>query len=80
MAPDVAPPQEEEHGDLRDEEAAEEGLTADDRHEEEGQQGGGQAVLETAELILGHPVLTVLKVDLGAGGDRSLINQEVYEL
>ena len=80
VAPHVAPAEEEEHGDLREEEAAEEGLLADDRHQEEGQQGGRQAVLEAAHLVLGDPVLAVLEVDLGLRGDVCVVNQEVHEL
>ncbi len=67
MAPDVAPSEEEEHGDLRNQEASEEGLLADDGHQEEGQKRGCQTVLETAQLVLGDPVLTVLKVNLSRG-------------
>ena len=80
MAPDIAPAEEEEHGDLRDEEATEEGLLADDGHQEEGQYGGGQTILEAAELVLRNPVLAVLKVDLSLGGDVSVINKKVDEL
>ena len=80
VAPHVAPAEEEEHGDLREEEAAEESLLADDRHQEEGQQGGGQAVLEATELVLRHPVLAVLEVDLGLRGNVCVVNQEVHEL
>ena len=67
MAPDVAPAEEEEHGNLRDQEASQEGLLSDDGHQEEGQKGGGQTVLETAQLVLGDPVLTFLKVNLSRG-------------
>ena len=80
MAPHIAPAEEEEHGDLRDEEATEEGLFADDGHQEEGQQGGGQAILEATELVLRDPVIAVLEVDLGLGGDVRVVNQEVDEL
>ena len=80
VAPDIAPAEEEEHGDLRDEEATEECLLADDGHQEEGQYGGGQTILEAAELVLRNPVLAVLKVDLSLGGDVSVVNQKVDEL
>ena len=80
VAPNVAPAEEEEHGDLREEEAAEEGLLAHDRHQEEGQQRGRQAVLEAAQLVLRDPVLAVLEVDLGLRGDVSVVNQEVHKL
>ena len=80
VAPDIAPAEEEEHGDLRDEEATEEGLLADDGHQEEGQYGGGQAILEASELVLRDPVLAVREVDLGLGGDVSVVYQEVDEL
>ena len=80
VAPHIAPAEEEEHRDLRDEEATEEGLLADDGHQEEGQYRGGQAILEAAELVLRDPVLAVLEVDLGLGGDVSVVYQEVDEL
>ena len=80
VAPHVAPAEEEEHGDLREEEATEEGLLAHDRHQEEGQQRGRQAVLEATQLVLRDPVLTVLEVDLGLRGDVCVVNQEVHEL
>ena len=57
MAPDVAPSKEEDHGDLRNEEASQEGLLADDGHQEEGQGRGGQAILEASQLVLGYPEL-----------------------
>ena len=80
MAPDVAPPQEEEHGDLGDEEAAQEGLSAHYRHEKEGQHRRCQTVLEPTQLVLGNPELTFLKVGLGRGRDASFVDQEVNEL
>ena len=80
VAPDIAPAEEEEHGDLRDEEATEEGLLADDGHQEEGQDGGRQAILEATELVLRDPVLAVRQVDLGLGGDVCVVYQEVHEL
>ena len=58
----------------------EEGLLADDRHQEESQQGGGQAILVAAELVLGDPVLVVLEVDLGLRKNVCIFNQEVHEL
>ena len=64
MAPDVAPPHEEKHGDLRDQEATQEGLSAHDREEKEGQQTGGQAVFEPTELVAGHPILAFLEIHL----------------
>ena len=80
VAPDVAPPHEEEHGDHGAGEAAEEGLATDDREEEVGEEGSCEAILEAAELVLGHPVFAVLQVNLSLRGDGSFIDEEVHEL
>jgi len=60
VAPDVAPPQEEEHGDLGDQETTQEGLSAHNWHEKEGQHRRCQTVLEPTQLVLGDPELTFL--------------------
>ena len=64
MTPDVAPSEEEEHGNLRDHEASQEGLSAHNRHEEECKYRRGQTVLESTQLVFGDPELTVSQVGL----------------
>ena len=80
VSPHVPPPQEEEHGNHRDGEAAEEGLLADHWEEKEGQHRSGQAVLEPTKLVLGDPELAVLEVDLSRWGNVRLVDKEVHEL
>jgi hypothetical protein len=80
MTPDVAPSKEEEHWDLRDQEASQEGLLADNRHQEEGKCWCCQAILETSQLILGDPEFTLLKIDFSWGWDRSIVDQEMDKL
>lgn len=65
MSPDVAPSHEEDHGQHRDAEASQEGLSAHHGHEEVDQGAHGQAVLEAAQLVLRDPLLALHQVLLG---------------
>jgi hypothetical protein len=80
VAPNVTPSEEEDHGDLRDQEATQESLSTNNWHEEVGRQAASQTVFEAAHLVLRYPVFAVLKVNLGAGRDSGFVDEEVHKL
>ena len=80
VTPNVAPSHEEGHGNHGDEESAHEGLSAHNWHKEVGQQTCGQSVLKTTQLILWDPMLAIFQVNLSAGRDACIVDQEVNEL
>lgn len=80
MTPDVAPSQEEEHGNLGDQESPHECLLADHWHEEEDTKTERESVLKSSELVPGHPILQFCKVFLWSVRDVRIMNQEMNKL
>ena len=76
MTPGVAPLHEVEHGQHREGEAARESLPANHREEKESGRRSDKTVLESAELISGHPILAVLQIVLRDGRNVRVLDEE----
>ena len=57
MTPHITPSQEEDHGKLRDHKSPNKGLLAHHWQEEKDGQTCRETILQTSELVPGHPIL-----------------------